>query len=126
MSPTFWQSLDATAIQEVCRLALEQPGQSRFEVVKVSNVLAAQVVLEGAEEMEVGRRQVGRVWWVGYRSPAQLLQLLAGGRSDVKPDIVVQQADLHSSSPVFLDGGGIQALPERWRHVIDSHKEHCY
>jgi hypothetical protein len=25
-----------------------------------------------------------------------------------------------------LDGGSIQALPEHWRHVIDSHGEHCY
>jgi hypothetical protein len=51
MSPTFWQSLDA-ALSEVRRLALEQPGQPRFEVVEVSEVLATQVVLEGAEEVE--------------------------------------------------------------------------
>jgi hypothetical protein len=125
MSPTFWQSLDP-ALSEVLRLALEQPGQSRFEVVKVSEVLAAQVVLKEAEEVQVGRRQVGRLWWVGYCSPAQLLQLLAGGRSDVRPGVVMQQADFHPFSPLFLDGGGIQALSERWRHVIDSHKEHCY
>ena len=56
--------------------------------------------------MEVGRRQVGGVWWVGYRSPAQLFQLLAGGRSNVRPGIVVQQADFRLSSPLFLDGGG--------------------
>ncbi len=125
MSPTFWQSLDAT-LSEVRKLALEEPGQPRFEVVEVSEVLVAQVVLEKAEEMQVRRRQVGRVWWVGYCSPAQLLQLLAGGRSDVRPGIVVQRADLHPSSFLFLDGGSIQALPEHWRHVIDSHGEHCY
>ena len=55
--------------------------------------------------MEVGRRQVEGVWWVGYRSPAQLVQL-AGGRSNVKPGIFVQQADFRPCSPLFLDGGG--------------------
>ncbi len=109
MSPTFWQSLDA-ALPEVRRLALEEPGQPRFEVVEVSEVLVAQVVLEGAEEMQVGRRQVGGVWWVEYRGPAQLLQLLAGDRSDVRPGIVVQQADLRLSSPLFLDGSGEQPV----------------
>ena len=80
-----------------------KPGQSRFEVIEVSEALAAQVVLEGAEEVEFGRRQVGGLWWVGYSSPAQLFQLLAGGRSN---GIVVQQADFRPSSPLFLDGGG--------------------
>ena len=93
-------------LPEIRRLALEEPGQSRFEVIEVSEALAAQLVLEGAEEVKVGRRQVGGVWWVGYRSPAQLFQLLAGGRSNVRPGIVVQQADFHLSSPLFLDGGG--------------------
>jgi Ethanolamine utilization protein EutJ (predicted chaperonin) len=63
MSPTFWQSLDA-ALSEVCRLVLEEPGQPRFKVIEVSEVVAAQVVLEKAEEVQVARRQVGGVWWV--------------------------------------------------------------
>ena len=69
-------------------------------------IQVSKVVLGGAEEVEVGRPQVGGVWWVGYRSPVQLFQLLAGGRSNVRPGIVVQQADFRPSSPLFLDGGG--------------------
>ena len=80
-------------LPEIRRLALEEPGQSRFEVIQVSEALAEQVVLEGAEEVEVGKRQVGRVWWVEYVSPAQLFQPLAVGQSNVRPGIVVQQAD---------------------------------
>ena len=93
-------------LPEIRRLALEEPGQSRFEVIKVSKALAAQIVLEGAEEVKVGRRHVGGVWWVGYRSPAQLFQLLAGSRSNVRPGIAVQQAEFRPSSLLFLDGGG--------------------
>ena len=40
---------------------------------------------------------------MGYRSRAQLFQLLAGDRSNVRS---VQQADFRPSSLLFLDGGG--------------------
>ena len=91
--------LDVT-LPELSGLQFRKKFERAFESVEVGKRLAAQKVIQDPEVMIVGGRQVRGIWRVRNRDPLQLLQLLTGNRSDVKPRVVVLK--MHLAHPPTL------------------------